>query len=85
MKPQQFLLTCLALQCSLALAQDAYYHVPLSSLTLVEGKLPANLEWSGSAWRMAEALQPYAVLDGDGEAFLSGEAQRPWAPPQAAY
>ena len=36
----------LALSCSLALAEDAYYHVPLASLTLSEGKLPASFEWT---------------------------------------
>src|SRR5262249_34858032 len=81
----RLLLFSFGLWCTLAVAEDAYYHVSLTSLGLVDGKLPTNAEWSGRAWRMAEALQPYAVLDGDGEAFLGGEALRSWAPPQQNY
>ena len=41
----------------------------MTSLALTEGSLPTHIEWSGSAWEMVEALQPYAVLDGEGEAI----------------
>src|SRR6267154_28287 len=85
MKLRGLLLSFLALSCSLALAEDTYYHVPLSSLTFLEGKLPSDFQWSGSAWQMAEALSPYAVLDGEGEAFIGGEALRPWGRPETAY
>src|SRR5258708_1680085 len=85
MKLRHLLLTLLVVSCSLALAEDAYYHAPLSSLTFSEGKLPTNFEWKGSAWEMVEALQPYAVLDGDEEAFLSGESLQPWGRAGPAY
>src|SRR5882724_1303941 len=76
MKLRGCFITFLTLSCSLALAEDAYYHVPLSSLTLLEGKLPKDFQQSGSYWQMGEALLPYAVLDGDGEAFVSSERPR---------
>ena len=85
MKFRLLLLPFLALSCSLALAEDTFYHVPLTSLTLSEGKLPTNIEWSGSPWEMVEALQPYAVLEGDGEAFVGGEGLHPWSPAERAY
>ena len=85
MKPQPILVACLALQCSLVLAQDSYYHIPLTSVTLSEGKLPAHFEGNRSSWKMAEALQPCAALDGEGEAFVSGEGFAPWASAQPAF
>ena len=85
MKLKPLLLAFLACSSSLALAEDTYYHVPLTSLTLLEGKLPAKFEWSGSAWQRVDAMQPYAVLDGGGEVFLGGEALRPWGSPDRAY
>jgi hypothetical protein len=75
----------LALSCSVALAEDAYYHVPLSSLTITEGSLPPRFEWKGRGWEMADALRPYAVLDAEGEAFVSGPALQPWGPPGPAF
>src|SRR5262245_18376180 len=85
MKPH-LLLTCLALQCSWALAEDAYYDVPLASLTFLEGQLPSHFDWKGSNWKMAEAVQRYATVDGEGEAYLSSEMAQPWtASPQPAY
>ncbi|SRR6266511_1357613 len=60
-------------------AADAYYHLPVSSLTLPEGAWPSateNLEWR--RWRIAQAMQPDAVIDGDGEAYLMGYSSVPW-------
>ncbi len=85
MKLHRLILTCLALSCSLVLAEDAYYHVPLTSLTISEGTLPTHFEGGGSGWQMMDALQPYAVLDGEGEAFIGGEALQPWGPAERAY
>jgi hypothetical protein len=56
-----------------AQAKDVYYDIPLRDLKLVEGRLP---ERSGNhSWRYyqrVEAMGPYAVTDGPGEAFLTG-------------
>jgi hypothetical protein len=60
-------------------AADAYYHLPVASLTLTQGSWPANTEgvdWRH--WQKAAAMQPYAVLNGDGEAYLAGYASVPW-------
>ena len=51
-------------------AEDAFYLVPLDTLTIVEGKLPmppTNLEWHRRA--IAPAMMPYVVLEGAGEAY----------------
>jgi len=85
MKTRRLLLSFIVLSCTGALADDAYYQVPLTSLTLVEGKWPEPSRWSGSTWQMLEALQPYAVLDGQGEVYVSGETMRPWGPPGQSY
>src|ERR1039457_4431553 len=85
MKLRQLLLACLMLSCTSVLAEDAYYHVPLASLTLSEGKLPASFEWGDSAWEMVEAVQPYAVLDGDGEAYVGGQSLQPGNPSDRAF
>ena len=55
-----------------------YFNVPVASLTLTDGKLPANIggDLSGNwqrRWQMMDLLQPYAALDGDGEVFVSGD------------
>jgi len=75
--------TCLCIASlwfwSNALAADVYYSVPVSSLTLTEGKLPAGKPQSD--WRhgqQALARQPYAVLDGAGEVYVSGFNTAPW-------
>ena len=55
-----------------ALAEEAYYEVPLGSLKITEGKLPRPGEANDHAfaWRV-DAMQPYAVLDGEGEVYLT--------------
>jgi hypothetical protein len=62
-----------------ARAADAYYDLPVASLTLTEGSLPAG-ESQGyfRNWQMMEILQPYAALDGEGEVYVSGNAAAPW-------
>ena len=85
MKALRLALALFVLGSSLALAEDAYYHIALPSLTLVEGSLPDHYEWRGHSWEMAEALQPYAVLDGEGEVFVSGQTFQPWAPAGQSY
>lgn len=60
-------------------AADAYYHLPVSSLTLTQGSWPSNtgsVDWR--QWQKAAAMQPYAVLDGNGEAYLTGYGSLPW-------
>jgi hypothetical protein len=57
-----------------AVASDAYYDVPLRELKLVDGSLPVTTKPPG--WRQYElmrAMQPYATIDGQGEAYLAGQ------------
>ncbi|MDB6109673.1 MAG: hypothetical protein JWR69_1423 [Pedosphaera sp.] len=69
------------------LAEDVYYHVRFGDLTFTEGALPkeTSSSWESRQWRTAEAMQPYAVLDGAGEVFLAGEAADRWTPPVQVY
>lgn len=86
MKTQYLSAILVFLSSGLAWSQDVYYRVPLTSLTLTEGKLPAEAAPTRSShWEMRESLQPYAVLDGAGEVFVGGEPLRPWNPPGQAY
>ena len=68
-----------ALLLQTAAAGDAYYNLPVSSLTLTEGTLPSNtVPGNSRRWRMMPAIQPYAALDGEGEAYVSGNNATPW-------
>src|SRR6185369_8853566 len=67
-----------------AVAANVYFNIPVASLTLTDGKLPANSgsDLSGNwqrRWQMMDLLQPYAALDGEGEVFVSGGNSSPWA------
>ena len=60
-------------------AKDAYYHLPLKDLDLVEGKLPPP---PPADWRVVAqglALRPHAVVDGAGEAYVVSAAHGEWA------
>lgn len=64
-----------------ALAEDAYFHVPVTALHFTEGALP-----TGSPPTMrAQVLRPYAALDGEGEAYVTGEDYLPWQAPAENY
>ena len=68
-----------ALLLQTAAAGDAYYNLPASSFTLTEGTLPSNtVPGNSRRWRMMPAIQPYAALDGEGEAYVNGNNATPW-------
>ncbi|HKD36587.1 MAG TPA: hypothetical protein VKB78_07295, partial [Pirellulales bacterium] len=79
--PAKRLLLVVAILVSLAstaYSADAYFRVPLDDLQIVEGKLPRagdrnnnSNEYFGRQWRLIPAMQPYAVINGNGEAFVS--------------
>jgi len=77
------LLAGLAVLAVAAMAEDAYYDVPLRELTLTEGELPRG----GSYDRTALERVPYAVLDGKGEAYLHFQqgAWQSWQGPAFLY
>ena len=67
-------------------AEDAYYHVAIASLTFTEGTLPARPESSPlRRWQTIPAFQPYAILDGPGEVFISGERLQAWELPNRLF
>lgn len=62
-----------------ARAADAYYHLPASSLKLTEGAWPAATDaFRWRRWQMAAVVNAYAVLDGEGEAYVSADTNEPW-------
>jgi hypothetical protein len=55
-----------------AAAEDSYYNIPLSSLKFSEGSLPAESDYTWNRhWELMSTMQPYAVLDGAGEVYLT--------------
>jgi hypothetical protein len=60
-------------------AQDAYFNLPLGSLKLTEGTLPkaTATDQRHLHWQRAPALQPYVVIDGEGEAYVEGAHVEP--------
>src|SRR5208337_559539 len=54
-------------------AKDVFYDLPVRDLKLVEGRLPNPPDNSGARYyQRMPAMEPYAVLDGTGEAYLTG-------------
>lgn len=55
------------------LAEDVYYDVPLRDLELKEqpGSGGADILSGSTHWRQRLARQPYALLDGDGDAYVT--------------
>ena len=52
-------------------ADDVFYLVRLDNLKVTEGELPAATQPSDwRDWSRIERMQPYVVLDGEGEAFV---------------
>ena len=69
----------IVLSAEAALADETFYHLPITALTFVEGTLPAHPNPSDSRrWQTVPAFQPYAVLDGPGEVFIGGEGLQLW-------
>jgi hypothetical protein len=82
-----FVAVCVIAAAALVRADDAYYDIPLSELKLVEGKLPGTADVT--TWRhyeRSQSMQPYAIVDGTGEAYLTGSVAggEYWVPPAAA-
>jgi len=71
---------------ALARAKDAYFEIPVRDLKLVEGQLPKlgdQSDWRHYG-RSYAAMEPYAVLDGPGEAYFSGSGARGDVWPEAS-
>ncbi len=78
--------TLILLLAPAAWAEDIFFHLPIASLTFSEGALPARSDSSNfRRWQTLPALQPYAVLDGEGEVYIGGEGLQPWSPPGRLY
>ena len=61
------------------MAADVYYVQPIAELNIVEGKLSdveAGSVGSYRFWRRSQVMQPYAVLDGQGEAYVTTADRR---------
>src|SRR5438552_873681 len=78
--------TWIVLGATAASAEDSYYHLPVISLTLVEGTLPErSTPGDVRRWQMLPAFQPYAVLDGEGEVYVGVENLQPWDTRNRSY
>ncbi len=55
-------------------AEDAFYQVPWSELELSEGTLPGQEEGTWRNWQLRSQKPPYAILDGEGEVYVSDDA-----------
>src|SRR6185503_17761094 len=60
-----------------ALGEDAFYSVRVGDLDFREGKLPVP-ESVAEPWRRLRAPEPYARIDGPGEAYLLFEGWGSW-------
>ena len=61
------------------LAADVYYLQPIADLKIVDGKLSDTEVGSiqrNRFWRSRQVMQPYAVLDGQGEAYVTAADRR---------
>jgi hypothetical protein len=68
------ILTMIAVLCWTvpAWAADAFYSISLARLELSEGQPPSrSLRSQASPAAYLQAMQPYAVLDGPGEVYLT--------------
>lgn len=82
--PGFLVLTCLPVGVRAARAAEAFYSVPISELSLTEGQLSAEDEdFSNISWRKRMqwglSMRPYAVVDGEGEAYVQTSLERSFA------
>lgn len=60
------------------LADDAYYWLPTAQVMIVDGELPDR--WRPANFHTHHHFQPYAVLEGAGEAYVRADDQQNVAP-----
>jgi len=81
---QRSTLTCVAaalLLCSVAFAEDMYFELRISSMKFIDGALPVPSELSEArSLEILPALEPYAVLDGEGEAYVGRDSSESRSP-----
>jgi len=58
----------------IAAAEDVFYRAPWSELELTEGSLPGQEERTWRNWELRRLTVPYAILDGEGEVYVSYQA-----------
>ncbi|HJT34636.1 MAG TPA: hypothetical protein VJ783_21580 [Pirellulales bacterium] len=78
----QFLVSAAGLllaAASIATAEEAFYYVTAADLTITDGELPKSPEgWASSNDARAADFEPYAVLDGPGEVYLTDPGWSKW-------
>jgi hypothetical protein len=65
-------------------AEDAFYQVPWGELEITEGALPTQNEADWRAWELRRMKTTYAVLDGEGEIYVTDDTFPRTMPPAAA-
>ncbi len=53
-----------------AVAEDAYFHLSLGDLELIEGSFPESQEANWGRWWQTRSRPAYAVLEGEGEVYV---------------
>jgi hypothetical protein len=62
-----------------AQGEDAYYQVRFVDMNFTEGALPKERTPGFSrSWLAGQAMEPYAVLDAEGDVFIGGATFEPW-------
>ncbi|MGA2255404.1 MAG: hypothetical protein ABSG53_12130 [Thermoguttaceae bacterium] len=62
-----------------ALADDAYYGIPIRDLKIAEGQFPNTAQpMTPIDWRLQSVLIPSGVLEGPGEIFLNESSVQRW-------
>jgi hypothetical protein len=77
----------LALTAGSNRAEDTFFHSPVSSLQFLDGKLPESIDPTDFRKQTAflPVMQPYAVLDGEGEIYVGGQRFEPWGMARSLY
>jgi hypothetical protein len=81
-------LSVVAIWAGTAVADDAYYSIPLRELKLVEGDLPtATKSPNWRRYELFQSMRPYSIVDGQGEAYVTGRTGQinPWSDPHAGF
>jgi hypothetical protein len=64
--------------CSIGLAEEAYFVLPVTSMKFTDGDLPAPGAPNYRQWTLTPALKPYLVADGDTEGYIARENGELW-------
>ena len=82
---------CLELLLAVTADAEVFHRIPLQELNITQGQLPATANIDESVRRIPwqrrrmlnEFMQPYAVIDGTGEVYVTSDQRNGWWPNRA--